>query len=385
MSVTDPAQTDLGYTDPNPRRETPWSRSQVIVTPVVSVLLALTVGGLLILIQGVNPLTAYWVLFSSALGDVDGLVTVMEKSTPLILTGLAFTVGLRTGLFNIGAQGQLLVGAIGAAWAGYNFQMPAIIHLPFAIAFGILCGAAWASIAGVLRAYRSVSEVITTIMLNAVAIALVDYLASKPLQEPDQPLTRTPPVADTAALPEFGVIPSGFVIALFVSLFFGWFLARTTQGFRFNTVGLNPSAANYAGIGVKKTIFLAMAVSGALAGMGGAVETLGITGRFEPTFNAGLGFDGITIALLARNIFAAVDLPMPMDPVRPRTNIVRPDPAPRARRRATHHRPEDQHRTIRGSPREPGAAACPAHPQPDCHVPAPLPAGAFREAHRRYR
>jgi len=152
VSVTDPAQTDLGYTDPNPRRETPWSRSQVIVTPIVSVLLALTVGGLLILIQGVNPLTAYWVLFSSALGDVDGLVTVMQKSTPLILTGLAFTVGLRTGLFNIGAQGQLLVGAIGAAWAGYNFQMPAIIHLPFAIAFGILCGAAWASIAGVLRA-----------------------------------------------------------------------------------------------------------------------------------------------------------------------------------------------------------------------------------------
>ena len=130
MSVTDPAQTDLGYTDPNPRRETPWSRSQVIVTPIVSVLLALAVGGLLIYIQGVNPLTAYWVLFSSALGDVDGLVTVMEKSTPLILTGLAFTVGLRTGLFNIGAQGQLLVGAIGAAWAGYNFQMPAIIHLP---------------------------------------------------------------------------------------------------------------------------------------------------------------------------------------------------------------------------------------------------------------
>jgi simple sugar transport system permease protein len=107
-------------------------------------------------------------------------------------------------------------------------------------------------------------------------------------------------VQATAALPEFGVIPSGFVVALFVSLIIGWMLTRTTQGFRFNTVGLNPSAANYAGIGVKKTIFLAMAVSGALAGMGGAVETLGITGRFEPSFNAGLGFDGITIALLAR-------------------------------------------------------------------------------------
>lgn len=300
MSVTDPAQTDLGYTDPDPQKAGRWTRAQAVAIPLVSVLLAFAIGGILIFLQGVNPLYAYWILFSNALGDADGLLRVMEKSTPLILTGLAVTVGLRTGLFNIGAQGQLLVGAIGAAWAGYNFQLPPLVHIPFAIIFGMLCGAAWASIAGALRAWRSVSEVITTIMLNAVAIALVDYLASKPFKEPDQPITRTPMVAESAALPDFGIVPSGFVLALLVAIFFGWYLTRTTQGFRFNTVGLNPSAANYAGIGVKKTIFLAMAVSGALAGMGGAVETLGITGRFEPTFNAGLGFDGITIALLAR-------------------------------------------------------------------------------------
>lgn len=300
MSVTDPAQTDLGYTDPNPMRAGRWPRVQAVAIPVVSVLLAFAIGGILIWLQGVNPLYAYWVLFQNALGSSEGLLRVMEKSTPLILTGLAVTIGLRTGLFNIGAQGQLLVGALGAAWAGYNFQLPALVHIPFAIVFGMLCGAAWASIAGVLRAYRSVSEVITTIMLNAVAIALVDYLASRPLKELDQPITRTPPIAETAALPDFGIVPSGFLIALAVAIFFSWFLTRTNQGFRFNTVGMNPSAANYAGIGVKKTIFLAMAVSGALAGMGGAVETLGITGRFEPTFNAGLGFDGITIALLAR-------------------------------------------------------------------------------------
>ena len=224
----------------------------------------------------------------------------MEKSTPLILTGLAVVVGLRAGLFNIGAQGQLLVAAIGAAWAGYAFQLPAIIHLPFALVFGMLCGAAWASIAGVLRAYRRVSEVITTIMLNAIAIALVDYLASQPLKEPDQPLTRTPAIADTAALPRLGIVPLGFVIALIVAVILAWFLVRTTGGFRFNTVGLNPNAARYAGISVRGTIVLAMAVSGALAGLGGAIETVGITGRFEPAFNAGLGFDGITIALLAR-------------------------------------------------------------------------------------
>jgi simple sugar transport system permease protein len=298
MTTTDPARTDLGTTGPDPRRTGPLDRIPGLLLPVVSVLLAFAIGGILIWLQGVNPFYAYWVLFSNALGSSDGLIRVMEKSTPLILTGLAVTVGLRAGLFNIGAQGQLLVAAVGAAWAGYAFTVPAIIHLPMAIAFGMLCGAAWASIAGVLRAYRSVSEVITTIMLNSIAIALVDYLASRPLKEPDQPLSRTPPIAESAALPQFGIL---------VALFFGWFLVRTTSGFRFNTVGLNPNAARYAGISVRGTIVLAMFVSGALAGMGGAIETLGVTGRFEPAFNAGLGFDGITIALLARaNPIAAI-------------------------------------------------------------------------------
>ena len=300
MSSDGPAQTDLGFTDPNPTLGPKYGRVKSVAIPIVSVFLAFAVGGILIYFQGVNPLTAYRVLFESALGDSEGYLRVMQKSTPLIFTGLAVVVGLRVGLFNIGAQGQLTVAAIGAAWAGYNFDLPAIIHLPFALGFGMLCGAAWASIAGVLRAYRNVSEVITTIMLNSIAIALVDYLASRPFKEPDQPLSRTPLVSDSAVFATFGSIPSGFVIALIVSLFFGWFLIRTTEGFRFNTVGLNPNAARYAGISVKRTVVLAMAVSGALAGMGGAVETMGVVGRFEPGFNAGLGFDGITIALLAR-------------------------------------------------------------------------------------
>ena len=157
MATTDPAQTDLGFSDPDPRRSGPLDRLPAIVIPVVSVLLAFAIGGVLIWLQGVNPLEAYRVLFSDALGSVAGLERTMEKSTPLILTGLAVVVGLRAGLFNIGAQGQLLMGAIGAAWAGYNFQLPPLVHLPFALIFGILCGAAWGSIAGALRAYRNVS------------------------------------------------------------------------------------------------------------------------------------------------------------------------------------------------------------------------------------
>ena len=307
MTTTDPARTDLGFTDPDPRRSGPLDKIPSLLIPVVSVLLAFGIGALLIWQQGVNPFEAYWVLFSNALGTPEGLMRTMEKSTPLILTGLAVTVGLRAGLFNIGAQGQLLMAAVGAAWAGYAFTMPLVLHIPFALAFGMLCGAAWASIAGVLRAYRNVSEVITTIMLNSIAIALVDWLASRPLKEPGQPLTRTPKIAETAAIPHLGDIPLGFVLAILVALFFGWFLMRTTAGFRFNTVGLNASAARYAGISVRGTIVLAMAVSGALAGLGGSIETLGVTGRFEPAFNAGLGFDGITIALLARaNPIAAI-------------------------------------------------------------------------------
>lgn len=300
MSQSDASLTDLGESKPNPQAGPAWPRAQAILVPLVSVLVAFAVGAILIQLQGVNPLTAYAVLFDAALGSPEGLLRVAQKSTPLILTGLAVVVGLRAGLFNIGAQGQLLVGAIGAAWAGYHFTMPAIIHLPFAIVFGMLCGAAWASIAGVLRAYRGVSEVITTIMLNSIAIALVDYLASRPLKEPDQPLTRTPEIADSAKLPTIEILPVGFVLAIVVALLFGWFLVRTTGGFRFNTLGLNPNAARYAGISVPGTIVLAMAVSGGLAGLGGAIETMGVTNRFEPAFNAGLGFDGITIALLAR-------------------------------------------------------------------------------------
>lgn len=299
MSDLRPAETDLGFSAPDPQRERS-TRWQAIAIPIVSVLIAFALGGVLIWVQGVNPFYAYQVLFDAALGSPEGILRVMQKSTPLIFTGLAVVVGLRAGLFNIGAQGQLLVGAIAAAWAGYSLDLPPVLHTVVAIAFGIVAGALWASIAGVLRAYRGVSEVITTIMLNSIAIALIDYLASKPFKEPDQPLSRTPPVAEGAQMPTFGVVPAGFIVALLVAIFFGWFLLRTTQGFRFNTVGLNSNAARYAGIGVAGTIFLAMAVSGGLAGLGGAVETLGVTYRFEAAFNLGLGFDGITIALLAR-------------------------------------------------------------------------------------
>jgi general nucleoside transport system permease protein len=276
-------------------------RKQSLVVPVIAVLVAFTIGAVLIYFQGVNPLSAYKTIFQSALGTERGLQRTLEKTTPLILAGLAVAVALRVGLFNIGAQGQLIMGAFFATWAGFTFtNLPALMHIFVGLLAGITAGAIWAGIAGVLKAYRGVHEVISTIMLNSIAIALLDYLVNYRFKEPDQALPRTVPILESAKLPQLGFVPLGFLLALAVALFISWLINRTTTGFRLNTVGTNKFAAAYAGIKIKYVVVGGMLLSGGLAGLGGAIETLGITHRFEPAFNKGLGFDGITIALLAR-------------------------------------------------------------------------------------
>lgn len=269
--------------------------------PVLSVIVALAIGGILVYIQGSNPLLAYRVLFATAFGSLDGIATTLAKATPLVLSGLAVAICLRAGLFNIGAQGQLISGALASAWAGYYFVgLPMFIHIPLALLFGAFFGALVALVAGVLKAYRGVHEVITTIMLNSIVIALADYLASTPFKEPDQPLTRTPKIEDSARIPDVFGLPLGFFIAVIVSYIFWWILKNTTTGFRIETIGRNKNAGWYAGISIKRVVILSMLLGGAVAGVAGAIETLSIVGRFEPAFNAGLGFDGITVALLAR-------------------------------------------------------------------------------------
>ena len=277
-------------------------RYQAVVVPVVALGLAFSIGAILIQLQGVNPLFAYDSLFRSALMTEDGLQRTLEKATPLILTGLSVAVALRVGLFNIGAQGQLIFGALGAAYVGYAWSsLPAIFLIPAALAAGALLGAMWASISGLLKAYRGVHEVISTIMLNSIAVGIIDWLVSYPLKEEGQILQRTPEVAPQAMLPMFSFVPAGFILSVGLAIALAWLLNRTTLGFRFNTVGKNKHAARYAGINLPKVVIGAMFMSGGLAGLGGAVETLGVVHRYENGFNAGLGFDGITIALLARS------------------------------------------------------------------------------------
>lgn len=276
-------------------------RWQAVVVPAVGVLLAFAIGAVLISLQGVNPIYAYSSLFNGALVREDGLLRTLQKATPLIFAGMAVTIAFRVGLFNIGAQGQLVSGGIVTAWAGISLSgQPGVVVLLGCVAAGTLAGAAWASIAAFLKAYRNVHEVISTIMLNSIAAILIDYMVGGPLKEPGQSIPRTAQVPEGAWLPNLGPVPVGFLLAVSMAFGMSWMLMRTTTGFRFNTVGANKFAAVYAGIGLRKTIMLSMLISGAFAGLGGAIETVGVTHRYEAGFNAGLGFDGITIALLAR-------------------------------------------------------------------------------------
>jgi len=276
-------------------------RAEAIVLPLAAVAIALVIGAGLILTQDANPFTAYQALLSGAFGSWKDFARTLEKTTPLILTGLAVIVALKGGLFNIGAQGQLLMGALFSAWAGYQITgLPRVLHVPLALAFGIVFGLATAAFAGFLKAWRGAHEVITTIMLNAIIINLTEYLAGGPWQEKGTAISRTPPIEGSAKIPRIADLPVGFFVALLCAGGVWFLVKRTTTGFAISTIGANKHAATYGGISVARITVLTMAISGGLAGLGGAVETQGVVGRYEPGFNSGLGFDGITVALLAR-------------------------------------------------------------------------------------
>ncbi len=274
-----------------------------ISVPLVAVILALLIGAVLLALSGANPIEAYAALWEGAFGSPQAIQRTLEKSTPLLFSGLAVAFAFKAGLFNIGAQGQLLLGAIVAAYVGFSIDgLPAIIHAPLALLAGGAAGALYGAIPGALKVYTGAHEVITTIMLNYIAINLTDFLADGPWKDisTGNVVARTPLIADAARLPLLGNIPLGFILAVLAAFVTWWILYRTTLGYEIRTVGLNSSAAQYAGISVARIIILAMVISGFLAGVGGAVETQGIVGRFQPGFNLGLGFDGITVALLGK-------------------------------------------------------------------------------------
>jgi ABC-type uncharacterized transport system permease subunit len=291
-----------------------------VIVPVLAVILALVLGAVVMFVTGVGPgaiATAYAALFMGSLGSLGAISETLTAAIPLILAGLGVALAFRAGLFNIGAEGQLVVGGMAAVVVGFSFDgLPWFVHLPLALAAGALAGAAWAAIAGWLKAATGAHEVITTIMLNFIALRLTDYLLRNP---PVQRVGRSDPISKSvlpgAELPPLLTwfdpslrLHAGFILAVLAVTFVGWLLYRTTVGFEFRAAGLNPDAARYAGMRAGVIIIVVMAISGALCGLAGANQVLGILQRASPNFSGGIGFDAIAVALLGRSHPAGVAL-----------------------------------------------------------------------------
>lgn len=286
-----------------------------IVVPLLSVVLAIIVGGMVVLASGSNPITAYSQLFGGAFGGWYNISETLVAGIPLMLAGLAVAFAFRAGLFNIGAEGQLFVGAIASAYVGYKVNLPGYLLIPIALGAAAFAGAVWAGIPGVLKAWRGAHEVITTMMLNYVAILLSSYLLTqgptgKPgpmsvstLGNPETPpMNATLPVIVPNSWVPNGRLHAGLLVALGVGMIFWFILWRTTLGYRIRAVGLNQKAAAYGGVNVGWTIVISMLIAGSFAGLAGMVNVFGLYPyTLTSSFSPGYGFNAIAVALLGRN------------------------------------------------------------------------------------
>ncbi len=323
---------------------------QAFLIPVLAVLTGLIIGALFIVFTDLKVLplyksffiaplaalkassdaiaTAYGALFAGSLGSLPALIASIQTysatgdpsafykaiypfteslvaASPYILTGLAVAVGFRGGLFNIGAEGQFFMGALGSAFVGYTLKgLPIYIHLPLALLGGAIAGGFWAFIPCWLKAKTGAHEVVNTIMMNWIAFRLSDWLLNGPMKATGyRPIT--PVVEESAMLPRFFPEPlrfhAGFFFALAIAFFIWWLLFKTMVGYEIRAVGANPNAAKYAGMNISNNIILIMVISGALAGVGGAVQVLGTDHWVGQGFSAGFGFDAIALALIGNS------------------------------------------------------------------------------------
>ncbi len=297
---------------------------RVTALPAISIVLGLLVGALVIIVSQIVvpdrpfdpmlPVHAYTKLFTGAFGSFEGVVRTLVAAAPLVLGGLSVGLGFKAGLFNIGAQGQFLVGALAAVAVGVTVRtQDPLIAVPLAVLAGILAGAFWGFIPGLLKAWSGAHEVVTTIMLNYIAISLLAALVSGPLKV--SPLSPQPVTADVggARLPiilgESGHL--GILFALVAVVFIAWLLYRTTRGFEIRTVGANPDAGRYAGMRPRFLVVFTMSVAGGLAGLAGTIQLLGVSHNMSASYGTTVGFDSIAVALLGRSspfgiVFAAL-------------------------------------------------------------------------------
>lgn len=282
-----------------------------ILSPLIAIASALLVGAILILLAKANPITAYTALFQESLSTYFGFGNTLTKMTPLLFTSLGVLVALRGGQFNIGGEGQIYLGALGSALIGlYVTGLPAVIHLTLALLAGFVCGAVWGGIPGYLKAVRGVNEVITTLLLNYIAVNLISYLVQNPLKAPDAPSPYSPLIAKSAQLPTIpgSLAHAGILLGLIAAGILWILLGRSPLGYQITAVGFNPIAARYAKISVERTIILVMSLAGGLAGLAGACEVMGLKYRLFESVSPGYGFDAIAIAFLSRGSVVGVVL-----------------------------------------------------------------------------
>jgi general nucleoside transport system permease protein len=300
-----------------------------ILFPLIAVVAAFIVGGIVVLLIGDSPIQTYKLLIGSAFSWPDGIGYTLFLATPLIFTGLAVAVAFRCGLLNIGAEGQLYVAAFAAAWVGIKFggvavaapgappintpyaNLPMLILVPLCCIAAVGAGAIWGGIPGLLKAKFGSHEVINTIMLNFIAVALVSYFTQYHYKIPGDAIMQSAEISPKAHIARLGKFIPGlperiplnlaFILAILACIFVYVLLWKTKWGYEIRATGQNPSAAEYGGISIRKQIILAMAISGGLAGMVGINEVLGYRYRYYDGFSANYGFVGIAVALLGRN------------------------------------------------------------------------------------
>ena len=278
------------------------------VPPLVSLVLAGLVSSIIVLAMGQNPLHIGSVMVRGSIGSLRSLANTLEEATPLVFTGLCVAIAMKCGLFNIGGEGQLVLGAFASAWVGVKVAgLDPLTHVTLCILAAGLVGALWALVAGALKARFGSHEVINTIMLNYIAFIVTNYLVNMPYFKKPGQIPQTDDVLASALLPRLDFIYKytrlnlGFVVAVAAVVVVYVILERTRLGFEIKAVGMNPLASRAAGISVVRTIVVVMAISGFVAGLAGAERVLGVHKHFVSPFPFGYGFAGIAVALLGRN------------------------------------------------------------------------------------
>ncbi len=281
--------------------------------PVLATLAALGVGAVMLLFLKVNPIEAYAALWDGAFGSSNAFAETLVKATPLLLVALGICISFRGDVINIGGEGQMIVGAVLATWVGLTFtSLPGWLVVTLAMVAGFLGGAIWGGIPGVLKAYFSVNEILSTVMMNAIAVQLMNFLLRGPMIDPSQALLaskipQTARLLDAFRLPRLAPtrLHLGALIAVILAIGVYILLWRTTLGYRIRAVGQNPNASRYAGIKVQRYMVLALLLSGAFAGLAGATQVFGVNYRMitdgsSSGFTGSAGFNGIVAALFGQ-------------------------------------------------------------------------------------